>query len=210
MTAARTLIPLGAWRLAISAARNNGHDLTESGAPCSTLPESKSFTRTDFGLRLTAGMLLSIEGGIRSVQYLAEIHEDANVRFAVACALGKFADDPRAVQALIALTGDCDEDVRDWATFALGVLGDADSSEIRAALLKRIDDPNPDVREEALVALANRKESRAILTLVTALNHGTVNDRLREAAESFLGESKQHETWDGYDFAKALSLRFPS
>lgn len=137
-------------------------------------------------------------------------HEDANVRFAVACALGNFADDPRAVQALIALMGDRDEDVRDWATFGLGVLGDADSSEIRAALLKRTSDPNSDVREEALVALAHRKESGAIPTLVAELNHGTVSERLREAAESFLGENEQHETWDGYDFAKALSRRFPS
>jgi HEAT repeat protein len=137
-------------------------------------------------------------------------HEDANVRFAVACALGKFADEPRAVQGLIALMGDRDEHVRDWATFGLGVLGDADSSEIRAALLKRTDDPNPDVREEAIVALANRKELRAIPTLIAELNHRTVSDRLREAADSFLGESEQHETWDGYDFAKALSLRFPA
>lgn len=137
-------------------------------------------------------------------------HGDANVRFAVACALGKFANDPRAVQALIALMGDRDEDVRDWATFGLGVLGDADSSEIRAALLKRTNDPSPDVREEALVALANRKESRVIPTLISELNQGAVSGRLREAAESFLGESEQHEKWDGHDFAKALSLRFPS
>lgn len=137
-------------------------------------------------------------------------HEDANVRFAVACALGKFTDDPRAIQSLIALMGDRDEDVRDWATFGLGVLGDADSSEVRTALLKRTDDPNRDVREEAVVALANRKESRVIPTLVAELNQGTVSNRLREAAESFLGECEEHEKWDGHDFAKALSLRFPS
>jgi hypothetical protein len=37
-----------------------------------------------------------------------------------------------------------------------------------------------------------------------------MSDRLREAAEAFLDESEHHQTWDGYDFAKALSLRFPS
>jgi HEAT repeat protein len=137
-------------------------------------------------------------------------HDDANVRFAVACALGNFADDPRAVQALIALMGDPDEDVRDWATFGLGVLGHADSPEIRAALLIQTDDPNPDVQEEALVALANRQESRVIPRLIAELNHGRVSDRLREAAESFLGEREQHEKWDGHDFAKALSVRFRS
>jgi HEAT repeat protein len=136
-------------------------------------------------------------------------HEDDKVRFAVACALGNFADDPRAVRALIVLMEDRDEDVRDWATFGLGVLGHADSPEIRVALLKRTNDPNPNVRGEALAGLANRGESQAIPPLVAELNQGTVSDPLREAAESFLGESEQHEKWDGHDFAKALKLRFP-
>lgn len=135
-------------------------------------------------------------------------HEDDKVRLAVACALGHFADDPRAVQALIVLMEDRDEDVRDWATFSLGVLGHADSPEIRVALLKRTNDPNPNVRGEALAALANRRESQAIPPLVAELDQGTVSDPLREAAESFLGESEQHEKWDGHDFAKALKLRF--
>lgn len=135
-------------------------------------------------------------------------HEDNMVRFAVACALGNFADDPGAAQALIVLTEDHDEDVRDWATFGLGVLGQTDSPEIRAALLKRTNDPNPDVRGEALAALANRSESRAIPLLIAELNQGLMSDPLREAAESFLGKSEQHKTWDGHDFVKALKLHF--
>jgi HEAT repeat protein len=135
-------------------------------------------------------------------------HEDGKVRFAVACALGNFADDPRTVQALIVLMEDRDDDVRDWATFGLGVLGHTDSPEIRVALLKRANDPNPDERGEALAALANRGESQAIPPLIAELNQGVVSDPLREAAESFLGESEQHEKWDGHDFAKALKLYF--
>lgn len=135
-------------------------------------------------------------------------HEVGMVRFAVACALGNFADDPGAVQALIVLTEDRDEDVRDWATFGLGVLGQVDSPEIRAALLKRTNDPNPEVRGEALAALANRRESQAIPLLVAELNQGMMSDALREAAESFLGENEQHKKWDGHDFAKALKLHF--
>ena len=135
-------------------------------------------------------------------------HEDGTVRFAVACALGNFADDPKAVQALIVLTEDPDEAVRDWATFGLGVLGQADSPEIRAALLKRTDDPNPNVRGEAFAALAKRRESRAIPLLVAELNQGWMSDPLREAAESFLGENEQHKMWDGHEFVKALKLHF--
>ena len=135
-------------------------------------------------------------------------HGDRDVRFAVACALGKFAVDPRALQALMLLMQDSDEDVRDWATFGLGVLGKADSTEIREALLKRTSDSDSDAREDALVALANRKESRAIPALIAELNRGALSDRLKEAADSFLGESEQHAKWGPHEFAKALRLRF--
>ena len=66
-------------------------------------------------------------------------HENPDVRFAVACALGDFTADPRAAPALMALMQDVDDDVRDWATFGLGVLGDQDSREIREALLEAND-----------------------------------------------------------------------
>jgi hypothetical protein len=135
-------------------------------------------------------------------------HVDDKARFAVACALGSFAEDPRAVQALTVLMEDLDEDVRDWATFGLGVLGHADSPEIRVALLRRTNDSNPDVRGEALAALGNRQESQAVPSLVAELTQGWMSVSLREAAESFLGESEQHEQWDGHDFAKALKLHF--
>jgi HEAT repeat protein len=136
-------------------------------------------------------------------------HVDRNVRFAVAFALGNFANDPRSVRALIALMEDPDAGVRDWATFGLGVLGDADSTEIREALLKRTIDPDSDARGEAFMALANRKESRAIPALIAGLNQGELSDHLREAAESFLGDSEEHAEWGPDDFVEALRLRFP-
>ena len=69
------------------------------------------------------------------------LHPDTDVRFAVASALGNFANDPRSVDALLGLMQDVDKDVRDWATFGLGVLGDLDSPEIRDALWQRVSDP---------------------------------------------------------------------
>ena len=127
-------------------------------------------------------------------------HENKKVRFAVACALGTFAGDSRAVEALMALTKDSDEDVRDWATFGLGVLGHVDSPEIRESLLKLTSDPR-------LVGLANRKESRAIPALIAELNRGALSSGLGEAAE-FLGTSEHHDEWGAHDFAEALRQRF--
>jgi len=135
-------------------------------------------------------------------------HENPDVRFAVACALGNFADDPRAAPVLMTLMHDVDDDVRDWATFGLGVLGDKDSPEIREVLLERMSDPNCDVREEALVALANRKESRAVPALIAELNQREISDRLKEAAETFLGENEQRLGWGPNDFAGALRKQF--
>lgn len=59
------------------------------------------------------------------------------------------------------LTQDTDEDVRDWATFGLGVFGQLDSPEIREALVTRLSDTNADVRAEALAGLAARKEKES-------------------------------------------------
>jgi HEAT repeat protein len=127
-------------------------------------------------------------------------HASSDVRFAVACALGNFADDPRAVQALMGMMQDVDEDVRDWATFGLGVLGDA--------LCQRISDPNREVREESLVALAKRKELRALPALIAELNQPEISDRLKEAAESFLNENERRVGWSPTDYATALRRHF--
>jgi HEAT repeat protein len=50
-------------------------------------------------------------------------HPDTEVRFDVAFALGCFPNDPISVRTLLVLMQDGDEDVRDWATFGLGVIG---------------------------------------------------------------------------------------
>jgi HEAT repeat protein len=135
-------------------------------------------------------------------------HPSAEVRFAVACALGSFANDARSVDALIALMQDLDEDVRDWATFGLGVLGDADSPEIREALCQRMTDPNEDVRAESLAGLGKRKELRALPALIAELNQPEVSDPLKEAAESFLGANESLSDWGPSDYLRALKDHF--
>lgn len=107
----------------------------------------------------------------------------AEIRFSVACALGPpFANDELAVETLLELMRDEDEDVRDWATFNLGSLGDADSPAIREALVERLGDSFPDAREEAIEALAKRKDLRVLPALKESLQAETMCLCAEEAA----------------------------
>ena len=131
-------------------------------------------------------------------------HPIAEIRFSVAWALGNFPNDPLAGEALLELLQDTDDDVRDWATFGLGILGDADSNTIRDALHSRMSDSNEDVREEAQVGLSKRKDQRVLPSLIVMLEQPTMTDRVREAAQFMLGMDKDRTDWSGHDYAVAL------
>lgn len=120
---------------------------------------------------------------------------DPEVRFSVAQALGfPFSNDPLAVETLLELMRDEDDDVRDWATFGLGVQGDADSPAIREALLERLRDSFPDAREEAMVALAKRKDLRVLPALRDYLREEVMFGCVEEATDYLLGlEWKSHQ-----------------
>src|SRR5882724_11145237 len=140
-------------------------------------------------------------------------HSASDVRFSVACALGSFPNDLQAIQSLLVLTRDADDDVRDWAVFGLGNLGDADSPEIRDALFSRLSDSNADVREEAMVGLAKRKDKRVLQALFAALNQSEIDGpgvtKLTiEAADLMLDFAEERKDWDGADYAAALRERF--
>jgi HEAT repeat protein len=134
-------------------------------------------------------------------------HPDPDVRFAAACALGSFANDPRSVGALLELMRDTDEDVRDWA-FGLGVQGDFDSEEIRDALCQRLTDSDRDVREEALVGLAKRKDERVLPSLIGELSQSEISYRVKEAAEALLGQNEPRDNLTPSDYALVLRNRF--
>jgi HEAT repeat protein len=141
------------------------------------------------------------------VQYRS--HPNTNVRFAVATALGHFANDSLGAPALIQLMADTDADVRDWATFGLGVLGRQDSPEIRDALAARLDDPCNDAREEAMIGLAKRRDLRVLSPLISSLEAAPVPDRAIEAASEMLGlQNKDGEGWAGTHYAAALRKKF--
>jgi HEAT repeat protein len=146
----------------------------------------------------------------RAVPLIAQFrsYPSAETRFAVACALGSFPNEPLSVETLLTLMSDSDEDVRDWATFGVGVLGDADSSMVRDALVRAVNDSSEDVREEALVALGKRQDKRALAPLLMALKQPTVTERVIEAAYTLLGLESEQKDWTSQDYANALNKRF--
>jgi HEAT repeat protein len=134
-------------------------------------------------------------------------HPSVDIRLAAAFALGCFANDPTAIVTLLALVEDVDGEVRDWATFGLGVQGEGDTAEIRAALLRRVGDANGDVREEAVVGLAKRGDERVLPTLIGLLEQETCTQRAVDAACFLLNVADDRER-NGRSYAAALRERF--
>jgi HEAT repeat protein len=135
---------------------------------------------------------------------------DADIRYAVAVALPGAAGDPpaaEAITALIKLSGDRDPDIRDWATCGLARQIDADSEDIRIALVARLGDHDGDreTAAEALAGLARRRDKRALPSLLTWLDHAP-NDLVIEAAAALADPSAlptllqlKQQGWDSSD-----------
>jgi HEAT repeat protein len=135
-------------------------------------------------------------------------HPDPGVRFGLAFALGCFADDQRSVSTLIKLMSDKDGEVRDWATFGLGVLGAFDSPEIREALFQNLSDEDEDVQEEAMAGLAKRKDLRAVPHVITALESDDPSSEALDAANFLLGRMSD-PIEDPSECLRAMEERFP-
>ena len=129
---------------------------------------------TGLGHRPAAGALAALLKHVDSA--------DSGVRFALAFTLSH-SPEPAAVAAVLRLATDRDDDVRDWATFGLGALSDADGDEIRELLWTNAHDANRDVRGEAVVGLARRSDPRVIELLKTRLLEDDCRVYELEAAE---------------------------
>ena len=85
-------------------------------------------------------------------------HPDASVRLAVAQALpgGVESSTGTAVvaDALVRLSSDDADEVREWATFGLGTILSLAAREVRSALPARLDDTSAMVRDESTFSLA--------------------------------------------------------
>jgi HEAT repeat protein len=133
---------------------------------------------------------------------------DPETRYAVAFALGSFADDPIAAGLLLQLVSDEDGDVRDWATFGIGTLSKIDSDEIREVLGERLFDPVEDVVEEALVGLARRRDQRVLPALLSALEKPEVYKLTIEAAREMLDVQDDEDELEPEDYIAALHAQF--
>jgi HEAT repeat protein len=126
------------------------------------------------------------------------------VRYAACFALGCFPNDIRSIEALLKFTSDPEDEIRHWAVFGLGVMGDADSPEIRETLLRCLTDEDEDVREEAAVGLGKRQDRRVIPMLLTMLDDD-IPVRAVEAAAALLGMERDPPGWTPADYRAALS-----
>ena len=137
-----------------------------------------------------------------------QAHPSADVRYAVAFALGAFPNHAESITTLLRLTADADPQVRDWSTFGLGVLGDADTQEIRDGLASRLSDSDQDAREEAIVGLAKRLDRRTLQPLVELLNQPNYSYRALEAASLMLGIDQDGPELDASQYLQMLQERF--
>ncbi len=107
---------------------------------------------------------------------------DYEIRADVAFALCSF-DGQDVVDALITLSSDSDRDVRDWATAGLGTFLELDSPQIRNALVARLSEEDAEIRGEALIGLAKRKDERVLEPLKRELSGEFWGSWCFEAAE---------------------------
>jgi HEAT repeat protein len=120
----------------------------------------------------------------RAIEALAKLteHDDSQVRFGVTFGLSCH-DDERAISSLIQLSHDSDHDTRNWAMFGLGSQTDMDSPEIRAALALGLKDADSEIRGEALVGLARRKDPRVYNAILKEWKLDDISILSLEAAE---------------------------
>jgi HEAT repeat protein len=158
---------------------------------------------TNLDVVYSASIGLGHRGDARAIPALLRWahHPDAAIRFGVVFGLlGQ--EDERAIQTLITLSRDDDEEVRDWATCGLGTLSQTDTPALRAALVARLSDPHDDTRAEALVGLARRGDERVVPYVLRELQSDCVGTLAVEAAKE-LAEPRLHaalvalqEWWD--------------
>jgi len=109
-------------------------------------------------------------------------HLNSDVRYGVAYGLLGH-EDSLAIEGLIKLAADDDRDVRNWSVFGLGSQIETDSPAIREALKMALGDLDQEIRGEALMGLAVRKDPDIVLYLTKEWDNDIVSLLSIEAAE---------------------------
>ena len=112
-------------------------------------------------------------------------HSSQAVREALAHALTGH-DESDAIALLLELMTDADDTVRDWATFAIGSQCGADGLHVRHALTERLADSSEEIRGEAMVGLARRRDASVVDDVARALNSPMPGQLVFDAAEELL------------------------
>lgn len=110
-------------------------------------------------------------------------NESSYVRTALVNAISCLEDD-QSIDTLILLSEDTSSSVRNWATFSLGTLIEINNKKITDALWKRVDDKHHETKQEAILGLAIRKDTRVKEIVKRELKHGEYGTLLFEAIET--------------------------
>jgi len=119
----------------------------------------------------SAAWALAHLGGDTAVDALLPLRNnpDPHIRWAVTNVVHG-TERPDAIAVLIELMDDPNDNVRDWATFALGTQCSVDSAAIRDALRMRLTDLHQEARDEAVWGLAKRKDAQGLRMLIDRLS----------------------------------------
>jgi HEAT repeat protein len=162
----------------------------ELRADAATALITHAAAEADPGVLWALARALGHTADARAVPVLVELsgHGDSDIRYMVANSLPWVLDgDADGLAALLRLCRDDDLSVRDWATFGLGQVTEADGAAVRELLWERTTDEDEDVRAEGIRGLARRRDRRA-LPLVAELLELPEYDPLTSAAAGCLGD----------------------
>lgn len=114
-----------------------------------------------------ACVALGHRGDERAIEHVIQLTQSTSTEIksgVVFALLGH--ESSEAIDALIVLSRDPDFDTRNWAMFGLGTQIEVDTPQIRQALLVGAVDDDCEVRGEAFVGLANRKDHSVVELLL--------------------------------------------
>jgi hypothetical protein len=139
--------------------------------------------------------------------YAADSRPD--IRYAATHALGQFTSDLAAIESLVKLADDTDENVRNWSLFALGSQSEADSPALRELFVRHLDDRFEDAQQEAIAGLAKRQDQRAVLPLLRLMESGSYSSPNHYDFLNLVSKQSDSSDWGTEDFIDALYDRFP-
>lgn len=181
--------------------RARGADvLSQLGIPERTYPDQCLATVLPLLVDEAAGVVRSAIyalhhiDSLQAAPHIAPLatHLNDDIREAVAFGLNA-VDTSEAHDVLLKLMRDRSADVRNWATFGIARQSDIDNLDVRGALVANLADPDDEVRYEAAIGLARRRDNRSVKILKQLL-HEDPDDTFAQEAAGILLDLSETET----------------